>query len=132
MKIKEVCHGGRTILLHAKRKWPSVISTVLWPYAVQAIVERHNRLALDKNGKSPLEKFSGIKDEITPTNIHTWGCPVFILEEANQSRGIGITKVGTKITYWDLRGTFALPCRISCISIEPIFRPGEPTISRSF
>ena len=46
-KIKEVCNGGRTILLHAKWRWPSVISTALWPYAVQAIVERHNRLSLD-------------------------------------------------------------------------------------
>ena len=28
-KIKEVCYGGRTILLHAKRKRPNVISTSL-------------------------------------------------------------------------------------------------------
>ena len=28
-KIKEVCYGGRKILLHAKRKWLTVISTVL-------------------------------------------------------------------------------------------------------
>ena len=91
-KIKEVCYGGRTILLHAQRKWPTVISTVLWPYAVQAIVERHNRLSLDQDGKSPLEKFSGIDDEITPTDFHTWGCPVYILEAANQSGGIGTPK----------------------------------------
>ena len=59
-RIKQVCYGGRTILLHAKRKWPDVISTILWPYAVQAIVERHNRLALDEDGKSPLEKFTDL------------------------------------------------------------------------
>ena len=33
-KIKLVCHGGRTVLLHAKRKWPGVICTALWPYAM--------------------------------------------------------------------------------------------------
>ena len=91
-KIKEVSYGGRTILLHAKRKWPEVISTVLWPYAVQAIVERHNILALDVDGRSPLEKFTGIDDDKIPTQFHTWGCPVFILDAANQSGAIGTPK----------------------------------------
>ena len=30
--IKMMCYGARIILLHAKRKWPEVIATVLWPY----------------------------------------------------------------------------------------------------
>ena len=62
---------------------------VLWPYTVQAVVERHNRLSLDKDGKRPFEKFSGIRDEITPTYYYTQGCTVFILEAANQSGGTG-------------------------------------------
>ena len=33
-KIKEVSYGARTILLHARRKWPSVITSILWPYAL--------------------------------------------------------------------------------------------------
>ena len=33
-KIREVCYSSRTVLLHAKRKWPAVISTALWPYAM--------------------------------------------------------------------------------------------------
>ena len=88
-KIKEICYGGRTILLHAKRKQSTVMSTILWPYAVHAVVERHNILSLDKDGKSPLEKFPGIRDEITPTYYYTQGCTVFILEAANQSGGTG-------------------------------------------
>ena len=58
------------------RKWPSVISTVLWPYAVQAIVERHNRLSLNEEGKSPLERFTGIQDDISPEKFHTFGYSV--------------------------------------------------------
>ena len=91
-KIKAVCYGGRTILLHAKRRWPSVITTALWPFAIQAIVDRHNRLSLDGNGKSPLEKFSKTDDEIRPEDFHTWGCPVFVLAAQNQSGAIGTPK----------------------------------------
>ena len=90
-KNKEICYGSRTILLHAKRKWPTVISTILWPYAAQCLVERHNRLSLDEHAKSPLEKWSGIEDNITPSDFHTWGCPVYILDAANQG-AIGTPK----------------------------------------
>ena len=95
-KIKEICYGARTVLLHAKRKWPDVITTVLWPYAMQATVERHNRLSLDENGLSPIEKISDNDEEIVPTDFHTFGCPVYVLEAANQSGGIGTPK-------WDPR-----------------------------
>ena len=91
-KVKEVCYGGRTILLHAKRKWPDVISTILWPFAVQAVVDRHNRLTLDDNGRSPLEKFTGEKDDIKTEEFRTWGCPVYVLNAPNQSGGVGTPK----------------------------------------
>lgn len=55
-------------------------------------MERHNILSFDKDGKSQLEKYSGIRDEITPADFHTLGCPVFILEAANQSGRIRTPK----------------------------------------
>ena len=55
---------------------------------MQAVVERHNRLSLHPDGKSPIEKFSGIADDIRPSDFHTWGCPVYILEADNQTTGI--------------------------------------------
>ena len=91
-KIKEICYGGRTILLHAKRRWPSMISTVLWPFVVRAVVDRHNRLSLDQNGKSPVEKFVKTDDEIRPEDFHTWGCPAYVLAAQNQSGTIGTPK----------------------------------------
>eukprot|EP00957_Ditylum_brightwellii_P085375 6494986-Ditylum_brightwellii.AAC.1 len=36
--------SARTILLHTKRKWIAVISTVLWPFAYRAAEDRHNKL----------------------------------------------------------------------------------------
>ena len=91
-KIKELSNGARTVLLHAQRKWPKVIKPILWPYALLSIIERHNRLSLDKNGRSPMEKFSSTYENVLPTDFHTWGCPVFVLDKENQSGSIGTPK----------------------------------------
>ena len=90
--IKEITYGARTVLLHAIKKWPTVITNVLWPFALQSAVHRHNRLSLDKTGRSPIEKFFGTSEEIIFTDFHTWGCPVFILDAENQTVGIGTPK----------------------------------------
>ena len=82
-RIKQVCDGARTILLHAKRRWSNVISTVLWTYATQAIIDRHNRLSLDTNGNSLSEKFTGTRHVCLPTDFHTWGCTVLITDASN-------------------------------------------------
>jgi len=80
------------IILHAKRKWQNIISTVIRPYTVQTIAERHNWIDLNKNGQSPLKKFTGTIDDKIPTNFHTWGFPMYILDNENQSGGIGTPK----------------------------------------
>jgi len=113
-KIKLVCYGSRTILLHAKRKWRGVAATALWPYATQAIIERHNRLSLDEDGRSLIEKFSNIVDNIDPTDFHTWGCPVFILDAANQG-SIGTSK-------WEPRSHIGIylgnsPCHAGSVAL---------------
>ena len=51
-----------------------------------ATAKRYNEFSLDENGDSPLEKFSGTKEKIMSTDWHTWGCPIFVLVEVNQSR----------------------------------------------
>ena len=121
-KIKMVCYGGRTVLLHAKRKWPKVICTALWPYAMQSIIVRHNHLSLDTNGRSPLEKYSGIIDMIDPKDFHTWGCPVFILAEANQG-AIGTPK-------WEPRARAGIylghsPCHAGSVALVLNLRTGH-------
>ena len=69
--------------------WHKVIKAALWHYSLISAAKRHNELALDENGESHLEKFSGIKEEIMCSDWHTWGCPVFIQAEENQS---GLTR----------------------------------------
>ena len=114
-KNKDLTNGARTVLLHAQRKWPKVIKSILWPYALLSIIERHNRLSLDKNGRSPMEKFSATHEEITPTDFHTWGCPVFVLDAENQSGNIGTPK-------WDPKSHAGIylghsPCHAGSVSL---------------
>ena len=75
----------RTLLLHAKRMWPEMIGPLLWPFAWKAAEFRYNLLHLDAKGRSPLQKFSksDIKSDIKI--LHTFGCPVFVLDSRIQS-----------------------------------------------
>ena len=83
---------GLSTLLHTTQKCTSVISTVLWLYTIQAIVGQHNHLSMDNEGCIPLEKFTSITNSKLPTNFHTWGCPIYILDAVNQYGVIGTPK----------------------------------------
>ena len=50
------------------------------------------RLHLDKDGRSPLEKFSQVDEDIVISDFHTCGCPVYILDAENQSGAISTPK----------------------------------------
>ena len=77
--IKELTLVSRTLLLlHAKRYWPEIIITMIWPFVVKADTRRQNKLILNKNGKTAEEIFYGIASEFDPKNLHTWGCPVYV------------------------------------------------------
>ena len=89
--VKRVCYSARTLLLHAKRCWPTVIKSALWPFALKAAAERHNLIELNATLQSPLELFCSVTDALSLSAHHTWGCPVFILADQNHS-GLGTPK----------------------------------------
>ena len=91
-KNKTLAYGSKNIFLHAKRRWSKVINSSLLPYSMLATVKTHNELSLSEDGEFPLERFTGIKDEITCSDWHTWGCPCFMLAEENQSGLTGTPK----------------------------------------
>ena len=114
-KNRELTEAARTVLLHAQRKWHKVIKPILWPYALLSAIERHNHLSLDKNGRSPMEKFSSTHGEIDITDFHTWGCPVFVLDAENQSGKLGTPK-------WDPKSHAGIylghsPCHARSVSL---------------
>ena len=73
---------ARTSLLHAKRYWPEMISTILWPYALKSACQRYNELHFNKNGLSPEQRFSGSIHKPMVGNRHPWGCPVFVMTDS--------------------------------------------------
>ena len=90
--IKDLTLTTRTLLLHAKRHWPEMITTMLWPMALKAAEERLNSLSLDMDGKTPLSKWSNSDCQIFVKDFHPWGCPVFVLDGRLQSNPKGVPK----------------------------------------
>eukprot|EP00957_Ditylum_brightwellii_P175765 13383773-Ditylum_brightwellii.AAC.1 len=86
---KRLSHSARTILFHAKRKWPSVITSILWLFCYKCAEEGHNLLDLHSDGLSPVEVLLGHTEELVVDDFHAWRCPVFVLD-ANLQTGHGI------------------------------------------
>ena len=83
--IQDITDSDHTLLLHAKRYWPDVIRTILWPFALKAAEDRRNHLKLDENGLAPINNFSRTFAMIDIKSWHQWGCPVLVLDKRAQS-----------------------------------------------
>ena len=100
-KIKTLSLACRTLLLHAKRHWPEAITTILWPFAFQEAIWRDNTMKIGNDGKTLLERLSGTTQRISMDNLHTWGCPVYVLDARLQSGKGGPPK-------WDPRSCLGI------------------------
>jgi len=78
----------RIILLYAKRHWPEMIATVLWPFAYKYAELLHYHMQIDDNGYSPIQKFCGTSMNLGLQDFHTWGCPCYILDKNLQSQNM--------------------------------------------
>ena len=79
---QDIAREARKLLLHAKRFWPEAIGTILWPFTIKAAEDRRNHLHLDDKGKTPIQKWSNVYHDINISTWHTFGCPVYVLENA--------------------------------------------------
>jgi hypothetical protein len=69
-------------LLHARACWPQAVHFALWPYALHNAALLHNSLPVLEDGTSRLELFSSIRVGCNIKHVHTFGCPVFALQNA--------------------------------------------------
>ena len=96
-RIRILQDSARTMLLHAKHRWPNAIDNALWPYALRCANDVTNVTSdvSRKDRKSPLELFTG--SDIRPNLSHhkVFGCPVYVLDETMQA--------GQKLPKWDAR-----------------------------
>jgi hypothetical protein len=74
--IRDITEAARTMLLHAKARWPSAVHLSLWPYAVRMAVHIHNTVPVLLDGRSRLELFSGTNVGFRMRDNHAFGCPV--------------------------------------------------------
>ena len=66
IRIKLLTLGIHTLLLHATRLCPEYVSTMI---SLKEACQRYNSLEMDKNGKMPDQKFSGMEFQISEHTI---------------------------------------------------------------
>lgn len=89
--IEDITEQTRTMLLHAKTRWPPAIHLSLWPYAMRTAVHLFNTAPVLEEWTFRIEKISGIKVGFRMKDIHSFGCPVFALQN-NLAAGNKIPK----------------------------------------
>jgi hypothetical protein len=65
-----------------RARWPEAVHFALWPYALQNETYLHNNLPVLEDGTSRLELFSLIQVGSNLRHVHTFGYPVFALQNA--------------------------------------------------
>ena len=98
--IRDVTETARTMLLHAKARWPACVHLCLWPYALRNAVHIYNTAPVLPDGTSRIEKFSGTAVGFRMKDNHTFGCPVFALQND--------LAAGNKIPKWSPRARLGL------------------------
>ena len=85
-RIREVQDMARTMLIHAAHRWPECITANLWPYAIRMANEAMNSSPSlqDPKHRSPIQIFTNSKVAINPKHFQTFGCPVYVLDNALQ------------------------------------------------
>jgi hypothetical protein len=98
--IRDITETARTMLLHAKARWPSAVHLCLWPYALRMAVYVYNTAPVLIDGTSRLERFSGVNCGFRMKDNHAFGCPVFTLQND--------LAAGNKIPKWAPRARLGL------------------------
>ena len=110
--IQTIAYWARAMMLHVAIHWPDKADIKLWPFAMQHAAHIWNHLPDETSGIATIELLSGAK---LPSfdclrQLHTWGCPVFVLDPALQD--------GKKLPKWTPRSRLGIylevaPCVLS-------------------
>jgi hypothetical protein len=86
--------------------WPEAVHFALGPYALRNAAYLHNNLPVLEDGTSRLELFSLIRVGSNLRHVHTFGCPVFTLQNVLAS--------GSQLPRW-------LPCAPSPMHARNVY-----------
>lgn len=86
-KIRDLQELARTMLLHARQRWPTAITANLWPFAIRMANDVSNLTPILRQGQhvSPIELFSQVEVKPQVKYTHTFGSPVYVLDERLQA-----------------------------------------------
>ena len=124
---QEITLIARTMLLHAKRHWPEMITNMFWPFALKLAAERLNYFTENADGLSPQEVLSGCKAETDIRDFHTFGCPVFVLDHRLQG-GLGGPPKWDPRARRNLSRKITVSCRKCCSGTKSSHRTRLPSI----
>jgi hypothetical protein len=86
-RVRELQDNARTMLIHANRRWNTAVDAHLWPYAIRYACDMFNEAPMKKHkGLTPIQKFSGSEVAFNIRHAHTFGCPVYVLDNVLQQR----------------------------------------------
>ena len=95
--IRILVSKARTMMIHAAIHWPDAKDESLWPMALAHAAYVYNHTPNATSGIAPMEIFSRTQgDGQALRNLHTWGCPTYVLEPK-------LTEAGGKIPKWKPR-----------------------------
>ena len=125
--FQRLSSNARTLLLHAKRHWPVMISVVLWPFAYKYAELLYNHYHLDDKGRSHVEKFCRTNMKMGLKDVHTFGCPCYILDKELQT--------GNMLPKWDPRSRLGVylghsPCHAGSVAL--VLNPKTLHVSPQF
>jgi hypothetical protein len=84
-KIRDSQELARTMLLHAKQRWPKAITANLWPHAMRMANDVSNVAPGITDAISPIEKFSQAAAAPKVKHCHTFASPACALDAKLQS-----------------------------------------------
>ena len=125
--IRDLQDQARKQLLFAKNCWPMAIDLSLWPYALRAATQYHNQLRTDTSGKSPIEKFANVQVGTNMHHMHTFGCPVYALNNALAS--------GNSLPKWSPRARLGInigPSPRHARSVTLVLNPSTGLVSPQY
>ena len=125
--IQELTYGARTVLLHAQRRWPKAVGSILWPFAWKDYERRFNNLRLRDDGRSALNRFSGSDVRADLRDFHPFGCPVYVLGSPLQDN--------SPLPKWNPRARVGIylgqsPCHASSVAL--VLNPRTLHVSPQF
>ncbi|KAI2513028.1 hypothetical protein MHU86_1319 [Fragilaria crotonensis] len=84
-RIRDLQDRASTMIVHAKHRWPTAITSNLWPYALR-LANEGSRCIPIKEGKNPLQLFTGHDFQVAPhQHLHPFGCPMYVLKHGPAS-----------------------------------------------